>query len=418
MAIDFPDSPTDGQEFQGYYWDDSKQAWRSQSTNRGSVITSSTTPTGATAGDLWFNTVDGTMYVYYDDGITTQWVEVQANVDNYKTPSENYIINGDFEINQRNFNSSTSTNYGFDRWLANLTNGGATYSAQTFASGSASMIGQEARNFARIVTSGQSASNVATILQQPIENVRTLANQTITVSFWAKSGSGTPKIVAEFDQQFGTGGSPSSRVTTYAGEVNISTSWARYSITANIPSILGKSVGTDANSSYTTLLLWVSAGSNFNARTNSLGIQNNTFDIWGVQVEKGTIATPFRRNQPNIQAELSACQRYYQTSYPPGVALQGTTSPVDGANFISINTSDSGNGGPLFVPMRATPIFSLFSTNGGVASNTVRVGASGANLGVNLIGGTINNLPRLNLAGGLPGAGSVMNAHWVANAEL
>jgi hypothetical protein len=79
MAIDFPDSPTPGQEFQGYYWDDTKQAWRSQATNRGSVITSATTPTGATAGDLWFNTVDGSLFIYYDDGISTNWVEVHAS---------------------------------------------------------------------------------------------------------------------------------------------------------------------------------------------------------------------------------------------------------------------------------------------------------------------------------------------------
>jgi hypothetical protein len=348
MAIDFPSSPTPGQQFQGYFWDNDKSAWRSQSATGGSVITSATTPTGATAGDLWFSTVDGTMYVYYDDGITGQWVEIQANVDNYKTPSKNYIINGDFEINQRFFSSRTNTGFGFDRWSANIGGGGATHSAQTFTTGAAPVAGYEGRNFARIVTTGQSANDVATILQQNIEGVRTLANQTITISFWAKSNSGTPKVAIELDQHFGSGGSPSTRVTTYAGQITLSTSWERYFVTVQVPSILGKTIGT-SDDDYLRLNLWISAGSSFNSRTGSLGIQSNTFDFWGVQVEEGTIATPFRRNQPNIQAELAACQRYF-VAFPANSVL--VMNP-----YYSVNLS----GGPqrvatsLPVRMRAIP---------------------------------------------------------------
>jgi len=57
--------------------------------------------------------------------------------------------------------------------------------------------------------------------------------------------------------------------------------------------------------------LWTSAGSTFNSRLNSIGIQNNTFDFWGVQVERGSYATPFE--QRPIGTELALCQRYYET---------------------------------------------------------------------------------------------------------
>jgi hypothetical protein len=217
----------------------------------------------------------------------------------------NAIINGDFRVNQRVFSSvTTNDTYGHDRWKLGVGgNGTATYSPVAFAVGNA-ISGHEPINHARIVTTGQTTSAVNSILVQPIEDVRTFANQSIVISFWAKANSGTPKIAIELDQQFGTGGS--ARVTTYVNQVTLSTSWARYTATITVPSVSGKTIGAN---SFISLFLWVSAGTDFNARTNSLGIQTNTFDIWGVQVEKGTIATPFE--QRPIATETSLCQRYY-----------------------------------------------------------------------------------------------------------
>jgi hypothetical protein len=229
-------------------------------------------------------------------------------------PLQNAIINGAFDINQRNFSSSTATTtFGFDRWQL-LTGGGATYSSQAFTPGIASTLGHEAANHARIVTSGQSGSSVSAILLQRIEDVRTFANEEVTVSFWAKAGSGTPNISVELGQNFGTGGSPSAAVTSIVKKINLdaSTSWKRYSATLTLPSIAGKTIGTDSNTSNIPVAFWVSAGTDNNSRTDSLGIQSNTFDIWGVQLEAGTVVNDFRRNANSIGGELASCQRYYQ----------------------------------------------------------------------------------------------------------
>jgi hypothetical protein len=43
-----------------------------------SIATSTTSPSNPVDGDLWFDTTDGTMYVYYDDGTSSQWVGISG----------------------------------------------------------------------------------------------------------------------------------------------------------------------------------------------------------------------------------------------------------------------------------------------------------------------------------------------------
>ena len=261
---------------------------------------------------------------------------------------KNKIINGDFGINQRNFTSIATTNtYGYDRFFIVLADGTVTWTPQVFALGAAPVAGYESTNFSRIVTTGQTAVSAIARLDQRIENVRTFAGQTVTVSFWAKAATGTPSIAPEFQQVFGSGGSPSATVNgIIAGTPKqaITTSWARYSFTIAVPSISGKTIGTNNDSSL-TLGLYVSAGSNFNARTGSLGIQSNTFDIWGVQVEYGSKATPFQTATGTIQGELAACQRYLP-------AWTGTSNQTLG---VAANTNNTRVTVPFMVTPRVAP---------------------------------------------------------------
>lgn len=218
----------------------------------------------------------------------------------------NRIINGGFDVNQRGFTSTTTTGtYGLDRWLLNYAGGTVTYSAQAPAVGD---LPESARAFARLAVSGQSAAGDNAYLAQRIESVRTLSGKTVTVSFWAKAASGTPKVAVELRQAFGSGGS--TTVDTYAGQVTLSTSWTRYSVTVAVPSIAGKTVGSGSDD-FLGLHLWTSAGSTFNARTGTLGTQAATIDFWGVQVEEGSVATPFEHC--SYADELRDCQRYFRS---------------------------------------------------------------------------------------------------------
>ena len=257
---------------------------------------------------------------------------------------KNKIINGDFGINQRAFTTTTTNGtFGFDRFLIVNTDGTVTYSAQTFTPGAAPVAGYEGTNFAQIVTTGQTLTTAVAALSQRIESVRTLAGQTATFSFWAKANSGTPNINVLLGQNFGTGGSPSASVTTSGTVQTITTSWARYSFTIAVPSISGKTIGT-TNDGYLTTQIGVSGGSASNFPT--VGIQTNTFQIWGVQVEAASTASPFQTATGTKQGELAACQRYYYrlnspgayTAMATGMAFSATASQVVAIFPVSMRT--------------------------------------------------------------------------------
>ena len=258
--------------------------------------------TGSDAADRLAVSDDGSTLVA--DSAASTGLRWQGNY----AAGKNKIINGDFSINQRSFTSNTTSGlYNFDRWFSFNNAGTVTMSAQTFTPGTAPVSGYEGKNYLRIVTASQANASDGAYVAQRIEDVRTLAAQTVTISFWAKAASGTPSIAVEPQQSFGTGGSSANLVQ--GQKVAITTSWARYSLTFSIPSISGKTVG--ANDSYLGILLWVSSGSDRNARLDSLGNQDNTFEIWGVQVEAGSVATAFQTATGTLQGETDLCQRYY-----------------------------------------------------------------------------------------------------------
>jgi hypothetical protein len=276
------------------------------------------------------------------DSSTSTGLRYQANF----AAGKNKIINGDMSVWQRSTNQTTTVSDVFlvDRFFNTQSDGTCTFSVETFTAGAAPVAGYEAKNYLRMVTSGQTLTSAIARIDQRIEDVRTLAGQTVTVSFWAQAGSGTPSVAVELQQNFGTGGSPSATVNTIIAspaKQAITTSWVRYSYTIAIPSISGKTLGTN-NNSFLLLGIIVSAGSNFNARTDSLGIQSNTFNIWGVQVEAGSVATAFQTATGTIQGELAACQRYYNrftngASAGANYFIQGTATTTTIMDFMIVN---------------------------------------------------------------------------------
>jgi hypothetical protein len=269
-------------------------------------------------------TYDGSEWV----GLTSTTADLSNYANMTTTPISgfrNAIINGGFDIWQRGTSfSPTNGSYNADRWLTWLDGSGSTRSItqQSFSPGSGVIPGQEPKYFLRYNQSVAGSGATYNYLLQKIEDVRTFAGQTVSISFWAKTSANTTIPGVLIGQAYGSGGSPSSfQYTTVATSVALTTSWTKFTYTVLVPSLSGKTLGTNPDSS---LHLFFSLPIN----------ATFTFDVWGVQVEPGTRATPFEKR--HIGTELALCQRYYQmlksgaTNSPVLTRIYSTQNNYDG----------------------------------------------------------------------------------------
>ncbi len=222
---------------------------------------------------------------------------------------ENRIINGAFDFWQRG-TSSTAAGFLADRFNNGLSGGTVTTSRQAFSAGD-TLGSNNPSFFFRQTVSGQSASSHYAQTTHPIEGVRSYAGQTITLLGWARRSSGSGNAAIDLTQYFGSGGSPSGNVSISPQTLTLTGSWAAFALTFVIPSISGKTIGTN-NNDYIVLNIWTSAGSDYNARTNSLGLQTIGVDLWGIHIKQGTHTTSAvdLYRQPELGPELARCQRY------------------------------------------------------------------------------------------------------------
>ena len=314
---------------------------------------------------------------------------------------KNKIINGDFGIWQRGTSFSTSgisEVYCADRFFLSCDAGSATVTQQTFTPGTAPVAGYEGQYFLQFATTVSGTSPLYIV--QKIEDVRTFAGQTVTLSYWAKTSSGTVTNSPIYVQNFGGGGS-SGVVGSIGSSATVTTSWQRFSHTVAIPSVSGKTIGTNNRLQIQVLRFAATA----------------TVQLWGVQVEAGSVATAFQTATGTIQGELAACQRYYYR-------IATTTNNVMLGAGHAYQTNEAQVVMNLPVVMRAAPsvtpsggtIFTMWS--GGTAfystaSGTYAVGNQCVELTITTSGMTLGR----GLSGMLDG-GRVANCFLEMSAEL
>lgn len=284
---------------------------------------------------------------------------------------KNKIINGDFGVWQR---GTTLATYGYlaDRFYGD-TNATVTQSRQTFTAGTAPVAGYEGQFFYRMA---KSAGGTYASLQHKIEDVRTFAGQTVTLSFWGKIDTGTLSVGTVFEQNFGSGGS--TAVYTYGSNVTLTTSWTRFTTTVAIPSISGKTIGT---SSFLNIYP-------FNVNTTAAV----TFDIWGVQVEAANTASNFQTATGTKQGELAACQRYLPafTTSASGTIVGGYSYATNSAIYclpLPVNARVAPTGITLTGNFEAFGLNTAYSVTPAFNGGTVTTGTVIATTGLTITAG-------------------------------
>jgi hypothetical protein len=260
--------------------------------------------------------------------------------------NRNLIINGAMQVAQRG-TSFTANGYGLDRWTTYNSGGTATLSQQSFASGDAPAFGLT--SFVRIV---RAAPTSTYFFGQKVEDVRLSDEETLTFSFYAKA-SAAITLPCRITQEFGSGGSVGVNIT--AQNASVTTSWQRFSVTFNMASLSGKTIGT---------------GSSFDP-VFDIPATTATIEITGVQLEVGDTATPFEHR--SYGQELALCQRYYEKNFNvfdapvAGLALPDRVSGMafaGSAYGFNLNFSVTKRGLPTMVYYRG-------DTTGSASSGTV-----------------------------------------------
>ena len=72
MALNFPDSPSNGDIAHGFTYNSTKGVWEA---NRDAVV-SDTAPSNPRNGEFWFDSSTAKLYVRYEDGSSNQWVDL------------------------------------------------------------------------------------------------------------------------------------------------------------------------------------------------------------------------------------------------------------------------------------------------------------------------------------------------------
>lgn len=224
-------------------------------------------------------------------------------------PRANLLLNGGFTLWQRGTSHSTVGYGSADRWRLALVGTAVTMSRQAFTAGQTNVPG-EPRYYMRCdVTSVAGAANYAFVTQR-VEDVRSAAGQTVSVSFYAKADA--PKNIAVVLTQF-FGSSGSTQVSLPAQTVSLTDTWQRFELSFDLPSLAGKTISGTSPADFLQLEFWLDAGTDWNTRTDALGQQSGTFDFSQVKLELGANASAFVARLAG--EELALCQRFYQTGF-------------------------------------------------------------------------------------------------------
>jgi hypothetical protein len=323
------------------------------------------------------------------------------------------VLNGAFDIWQRGTSISTASVlvYTSDRWSA-ITDGSGTTMQVSRQSVSDSTNLPNIQYCARVARTTTGTNPI--YLSQSLETVNSIpyAGKTVTLSFYARKGSGYSPTSSLLAVQLNTGtGTDQNALNGYTGgaavvnsTATLTTTWQRFTFTGNVSSTaneLGIALISTPTGSTTT---------------------NDYYEITGVQIDVGSVAQPFRRAMNTIQGELAACQRYYEQSYPDGTA-PGTATVITNIEYVYATANIANTyvykNINFKVTKRGTPTVTIYGYQGGSGKVSNNNGVDLAtNSGVATSIGTKTAVVYNNSGADVAPALGAFIFHWVASAEL
>lgn len=279
----------------------------------------------------------------YDSGNNLIYTQNNYPVTGFTSavPSQNYYTYN-FIRNCQFASWSNSTSYIFDSsyftyndfvaddWYYgnNATGFQVNISRQTFALGDNST-GNNPTFFFRYQCNTTGTGGTYNRLTQDLNSVQTLSGQEISVSLWMKGSSGSPLSVSvSLVQNFGSGGSPSSDVTTSLLAATVTSSWTQFTGTVTLPSVTGKSRGTNLDD-----VLYLAI--NFPVS------QLCTVDVADVQLQKGSEVTTFIQKSQDDQIQGTDVISLY-SNFSTG-DLKFTLKATADQGWVMCNDSTIGN---------------------------------------------------------------------------
>jgi hypothetical protein len=323
------------------------------------------------------NIINSGTFITPASASTTFLTQTSASTIYQGAPNRNLIINGAMQVAQRSASVASITvgeYYTADRWLFDLNSFGTW--TQTLENDAPT--GSGFRKSIKLLCTTADASPAANdylTFQQRFEgqNLQQILKGTssakeLTLSFWVKSNVVGTYVMELFDAD-------NNRQVSATYTINSSATWEKKIIT--FPADTTGAFDND-NAFSLTSQFWLGAGSTFTSgtlntswastvtanravgQTNLAAATNNYWQITGVQLEVGAVATPFEFKP--YEQDLRECQRYYLQSENSGIASHGYE---DWSGFI-----DSGYTSNCFVnyrfpvEMRISPNITVYSGNG------------------------------------------------------
>jgi hypothetical protein len=289
---------------------------------------------------------------------------------------KNRIINGGMVFDQRNSGASVTpinSQYLVDRFWYNTTQTSKVTAQQSTVAPTGFVNSLLITSTSAYSVGAGDVFGVSQIIEG--NNIADLAwgtanAKTVTLSFWVRSS-----LTGTFGGSFYN--SAANRAYPFSYTISTANTWEQKSIT-----VAGDTTGTwlTTNGVGITVYFCLGTGSFYGGtadawtssiklgitgQTSLVGTSGATWQVTGVQLEVGTVATSF--DYRPYGTELALCQRYYEKSYDVGTAPATSTNLGNTfciGRITAASTLDYCTTIQYKVPKRATPSLSFWTSNG------------------------------------------------------